>query len=393
MVYGFNQPGLLQKSFCALLVLAGWLGGNGGPTQAITLDFRLACNLGGTCGPGDFFFDHPEAMDDLNFVGQFYAPFADGLSAVSGASITFSHPDTGNASFGLTNFSVPANTVVIFVGGRDLEGNQVGGGAPGGPNGAFPRGQGTIVGGSADDFASWGGIVAFDTKTSTGTDRNWHFGVDSLPGPGQVDFLSVAMHELGHVFGFGTSASLENKVSGGLLQGAASTALYGEGVPLVFNPGTNKHEHWGDDLKSPPYANEPVPSFGGTLRLGRRVLLSPLDYAGLKDIGWQVPTQLLGLHGNSNGDGEVDGDDFLAWQRGYNLPSGGSALAGDLSGQGSVDSFDLWLWEHYYGATSAAGGPAASQVPEPDGWRLGALCTLALISRRSRGLISTRCRR
>jgi hypothetical protein len=389
MVYGFSQAGLLQKSLCALLIVANWLGGNGGRTQAITLDFRLACSLEGTCGPGDFFFDHPEAWEDLNFVGQFYAPFADSLSAISGASVTFPHPDTGNAAFGLNNFSVPANTVVIFVGGRDLDGNQVGGGAVGGPNGAFPRGQGTIVGSSANDFASWGGVVSFDTKTSTGVDRNWHFGVDSLPGTFQVDFLSVAMHELGHVFGFGASASLENKVSGGLLQGAASTALYGGGVPMVFNPGANMHEHWGDGVTSPPYANQPAPSFSGTLRLGRRVLLTPLDYAGLKDVGWQVPAQLLGLHGNSDGDGDVDGNDFLAWQRGYGLPSGGSALAGDLSGQGLVDSFDLWLWEQYYGSTSGVGGLASSQIPEPASWCLGALCSWALATRKASRLLPT----
>ncbi len=388
MVYGFPQAGLLQNFFYIVL-LASWCGWNAPLAQALTLDFRLACNLGGTCGPGDFFFDHPEAWADLNFAGQFFAPFADSLSAISGASVTFTHPDTGSPGFGLGNFSVPEDTVVIYVGGRDLDGNQVGGGAPGGPNGAFPRGQGTIVGSSANDFASWGGVVSFNTKTSTGADRNWHFGVDSPPGPFQVDFLSVAMHELGHVFGFGASDSLENKVSGGLLQGAASTALYGTGVPMVFNPGTNKHEHWDDNVTSPPYANQPVPSFGGTLRLGRRVLLTPLDYAGLKDIGWQVPAQLLGLHGNSDGDGDVDGDDFLAWQRGYGLPSGGSALAGDLSGQGMVDSFDLWLWEHYYGATSGVGGLAAGQVPEPASWRLGALCWLALTLRRARGSFPT----
>jgi hypothetical protein len=168
------------------------------------------------------------------------------------------------------------------------------------------------------------------------------------------------------------------------LQGAASTALYGGGVPMVFNPGANMHEHWGDGVTSPPYANQPAPSFSGTLRLGRRVLLTPLDYAGLKDVGWQVPAQLLGLHGNSDGDGDVDGNDFLAWQRGYGLPSGGSALAGDLSGQGLVDSFDLWLWEHYYGSTSGVGGLASSQIPEPASWCLWAVSALVLASRRAK---------
>lgn len=348
--------------------------------QAITLDFRLACELGGTCEAGDFFVDHPQAWADLNFVGQFYAPFADSLSAISGASVSFTHPDTGAVGFGLSNFSVPADTVVIYVGGRDLSGSQVGAAGPGDPSGGFPRGQGVIVGSAAQDFGMWGGVITFDTKTSTGASRNWHFGADSLPGSGEVDFISVAMHELAHVFGFGTSASLENKVSGGLLQGPAATAVYGSSVPMVFNPSSGRHEHWSVDVTSPPYADEPDLALGASLRLGRRVLLTPLDYAGLADVGWEVPTQLLGLHGNADGDGDVDGEDFLAWQRGYGAASGGSALAGDLSGQGAVDRFDLWLWERYYGSTSNAGGLAAGQVPEPATCFLtgGVLLALAL---------------
>jgi hypothetical protein len=383
MVYGFARGRFLQKIFCSVLVWGGFFGWECRQVPAITLDFRLACDLGGTCEAGDFFFDHPEAVADLELVGQFYAPFADSLASISGASVSFTHPDTGAPGFGLGNFSVPADTVVIYVGGRDLSGNQVGVGGPGGPSGAFPRGQGTIVGGAADDFATWGGTVSFDTKTSTGTNRNWHFGSDTLPAFNQVDFLSVALHELGHVFGFGTSDSLENQVTGGLLQGAASTALYGGGVPMIFNPGTGRHEHIDGDVTSPPYADEPDPSFGASLRLGRRVLLTPLDYAALADVGWEVPSQLLGLHGNADGDGDVDGEDFLAWQRGQGIPSGGSALGGDLSGEGSVDEFDLWLWEYYYGSTSGAGGLAAGQVPEPATWFLGSVALWALMLSRS----------
>ena len=114
------------------------------------------------------------------------------------------------------------------------------------------------------------------------------------------------------------------------------------------------------------------------------MLLTPLDFAGLSDVGWRFLRTLSGMHGNADGDGDVDGMDFLAWQRGYGVPSGGIALAGDLSGQGAADSFDLWLWETPLRATSGLGGLAAGQVPEPASLCLGVLSALALTSRSSR---------
>ncbi len=386
MVYGLSQV-VLWRRVCALLAAGICICGGGVRADAITIDIQLACNLGETCAPGDFFFDHPAALDDLNFVAQAYTPFADSLSAISGATVTFTHPDTGAVGTQLSNFATPADAVTIYVGGRDLQGNQVGAAGPGGPDGAFARGQGTIVGEAADDFAIWGGVIAFDTKTTTGADRNWHFGFGAPPGPGTVDFISVALHELGHVFGFGTADSFENQVSSSEFQGAAAATLYGGSVPVLFNPGSFNHEHWAGAVTSPPYVEEPTPSFGPSLVSGRRTLLTPLDYAGLQDVGWEVPAQLLGLHGNADNDGDVDGVDFLAWQRGFGTTSGANALMGDLNGQGAVDNYDLWLWEQNYGATSTPSGLAAPmQIPEPAAWCLLAVGVLSLSRKRSNSL-------
>ena len=112
-----------------------------------------------------------------------------------------------------------------------------------------------------------------------------------------------------------------------------------------------------------------------------------MDYAGLKDVGWEVPAQLLGLHGNTDGDGDVDGVDFLAWQRGFGTTSGANALMGDLNGQGAVDNYDLWLWKQNYGATSTPSGLAApTQIPEPAAWCLLAVGALSLSRKRPNSL-------
>ena len=123
---------------------------------------------------------------------------------------------------------------------------------------------------------------------------------------------------------------------------------------------------------------------GPALTLGKRTVMTPLDYAALSDSGWEVPGQLLDLHGNANGDDHVDGFDLLHWQSGFGIASGALAIAGDVSGDGSVDQYDLWLWQHNYGAVRASEPlAAATQIPEPAVWSLlfGALATSACRAR------------
>lgn len=62
-------------------------------------------------------------------------------------------------------------------------------------------------------------------------------------------------------------------------------------------------------------------------------------------------------------DGDVDGDDLLAWQNGFGITSGALRTQGDGNSDGKVDGADLTLWESQYAATP---GPlsAVSAVPE-----------------------------
>jgi hypothetical protein len=54
--------------------------------------------------------------------------------------------------------------------------------------------------------------------------------------------------------------------------------------------------------------------------------------------------------GDFNGDGRVDGVDFLIWQSHYPRSSGGTPDGGDANGDGKVDGVDFLIWQsHYHG--------------------------------------------
>ncbi len=75
-------------------------------------------------------------------------------------------------------------------------------------------------------------------------------------------------------------------------------------------------------------------------------------------------------------DGDVDGDDFLAWQAAFGCTSG---CAVDADGDDDTDADDFLLWQTAFGA-SPSGAQASTAVPEPQGVALGALALLTLAS-------------
>jgi PEP-CTERM motif len=66
-----------------------------------------------------------------------------------------------------------------------------------------------------------------------------------------------------------------------------------------------------------------------------------------------------------NLDGDVDGGDFLAWQRGVGTNSGASISVGDSNKDGAVDLLDLAVWRKEFAGPPFAATPAAAPAPEP----------------------------
>lgn len=78
-------------------------------------------------------------------------------------------------------------------------------------------------------------------------------------------------------------------------------------------------------------------------------------------------------------DNDVDGNDFLIWQRGFSV--GNNNATGDADGNGVVDGADLAVWKSQFGAAAAA---AVGSVPEPATLAMGTLGCLALAAARRR---------
>jgi hypothetical protein len=276
------------------------------------------------------FFNQTGAKAALRAVADFYEPLlTDSLSRIDTAqwpagntwTASFTHPGTGAPNEQITNLVVPANTLIVYAGGRAL-GGPAGRGGPGGYSASgnsqawfdllASRGQAGALAPTKTDFGPWGGMVTFDTSLT------WNF---SSTGPvsGKIPFVSIALHEFGHLLGIGTSLSWNAKVSGTNFTGPASALSFGGNVPLQTGG-----SHWRDDgmcvipnghLPGNPnnVLSKAFGSFGTLHGFDQIVLMDPssctagsfhkvmtdLDLAALKDIGWQLSPPVRWLTANT----------------------------------------------------------------------------------------------
>ncbi len=241
------------------------------PAIAIQFDFSY---------DGAGFFNDPvkravlqRAADDIsaNLNTQLAAILPSGSNSFN---LSFFNPTNGQ-QVSVTNRAIPANTLLVYAGGRNLVGNEAGFGGYGGYSaGGSQQWLDSLRARGVGGVTLWGGSLTFDA------DANWYSNL-SASGliPGQIDLYSVASHELGHLLGIGTSPVWFSQISGGAFRGGNSSALYGGPVP-VYGDGA----HWADGVT---IAGQHV-SLDPILQSGTRVSLSSLDYAALMDLGWSV---------------------------------------------------------------------------------------------------------
>ncbi len=248
--------------------------------------------------------------------------------------LNYTNPDTG-VQTSLSSFSFPANTVRIYAGVRPLSSatdNNLGEGGAGGAgvkigysyvdpkqipgalalaqaasNAVNARGGGAIqgtlskplvVGGVTSNYSlPYGtmiGDIAFnDDPLKTGSKDSaaalanyWHYDPNTPVEANKFDFYSVALHELMHAIGFGTSQTWNSLASGTTWLGAHGNAVHGgSGVNLVstdghINAGIAAHRLSDGSIQSPSMIDFAFP--------GLRRTLTDYDVAFLNDLGYAL---------------------------------------------------------------------------------------------------------
>lgn len=201
-------------------------------------------------------------------------------------TLKFTNPSDTTAEISLSNRTIAEDEILIFVGSDELGSNTLGVGERSGSSRAF------ISGSDFDnayttrqaEASLWGGSLSFDIDTGANS-TDWYFGSDiSGIGANEADFLSVAIHEIAHVMGFGTSSNWDNLVSGANFTGAKSQDIFNGLVPIDGG-------HWNDNVTIDGLET----ALDTTITNGDRKLLTRLDYAGLEDIGWEVDQSVYNI--------------------------------------------------------------------------------------------------
>ncbi|MEM7575888.1 MAG: hypothetical protein AAF328_00305 [Planctomycetota bacterium] len=339
----------------------------GSPVSGLTLSINTTYDVNG-------FFNDPLAAATLDAAADFYSriltdtldPITPGPRPGGGVNsweVRLSHPGTGEApydptfnpdGFRIMNPSVPADTVIVYVGAYDLSPNDVGGtlgiAGPGGwsalGNNAWfdkirNRGEPGLTTGAASEFAPYGG------RLSVTTDTNWNLDYRVAPQPDENDLYTVILHEMAHVLGLGTSASWFTGAVGGEFRGSAARAANGNAfVPL--EPGGG---HWAEFVNStllgttgpesltPPITQETA--LDPDILQGTRKLATTLDLAGLDDIGWDLAPLVFG---DLDFDQALTPDDADLIVQHFGTADQPFQQRFDFDGSGSVDRRDLHEW-------------------------------------------------
>lgn len=259
--------------------------------------------------------------DDRNDVRIGFTHPATGMSyQISSAASEDSDQLAGNsiADEYRDGISIPADTILIFAGGRELPAAGRGGTGLGlNFTRVFDDESGIHNRGFNVGFGSqpmWGGVVTFDL------DRNWSFAIEE-PGSSGLDFYSIALHEIGHVLGLSISFDdFQDLVVGDSFIGEfASAGVVGgapEGIliedPTIVPRGNDStglaNPHWREETYQSVIFMGGNPNLGGTVGAGepqdlvmepianftgqiRRLELTRTDVGALRDIGYAVVSE------------------------------------------------------------------------------------------------------
>ncbi|MBS2019979.1 MAG: hypothetical protein JST00_44355 [Deltaproteobacteria bacterium] len=173
---------------------------------------------------------------------------------------------------------VEIDDLLLFVGSADLAGTQTGLSAPtAGLSGITDGALASKLKQRFDGvpFQPWTAWVAFSRTADFHFDPDPQRG-DPVPAD-KIDFVSVALHEIGHTLGFGSSDAFTSKIVNGTFTGARATAIHGGPVPLTADLGHVPNSTMSDGRR---------PLMDQSDAKGTRYTPTTLDRAFFEDLGF-----------------------------------------------------------------------------------------------------------
>ena len=161
-----------------------------------------------------------------------------------------------------------------------------------------PTFDGGVISTFPTDYGHWGGSVIFNS------DDTWNFSTTDPNASDGIDFLTVALHEIGHVLGIGwrlgNQTTWDSLVEGANFTGPLARASNGNVSPNLDAGGI----HWATNTPS----NHTVAAFGeshgneqdglmealagGSSSSSSFTVPTDLELAALRDIGWELTPTL-----------------------------------------------------------------------------------------------------
>lgn len=135
-----------------------------------------------------------------------------------------------------------------------------------------------------------------------------------------------------------------------------------------------------DPIPTPPYSSEFARQSGPFTLVTSESSGTIRGFTLGYDVTYDI-TASTGVDADFNGDGAVDGADFLAWQQNFGI-AGATNEQGDADGNATVDAADLAAWQSNFGGGAVVS--AIGAVPEPAAATLGAIMLTSVAALRKR---------
>jgi hypothetical protein len=293
-------------------------------------------------------------------------------AGVTNPNTTLAHVRAPDVYYGWVNNDVVTTSKAINEGGSGLNGWILSDLAPALPNPSYV----TDLGGAA---STWNAVLR-DGFRFEATGR---YVADLGGGPN----MGISLHLNGRAYhlmlDLNAAGDLQATLSGRagatvLTTGGTGTAGYHR-FALASNGGANVTAYFDGQPIGTPWTGTALTHTNIALWGNADAARNAMGTMSFNSVTFELGPLVPRVAGDFDDDQDIDGNDFLVWQRTLGSRTN---LSADANGNGIVDIADLALWRNASAAQSL--GAASRAAPEPSAWLLALVAAMGMGALRSR---------